>query len=135
LTHRKSAAMDKLMYYVRNTDKAIEESVPDLSKFMEDVELSGNRAEVTEQAIDYFLGTPSRTRQADIDYLAQDDDMGEVCTEDSDSDDSQSDEGDLVDDLDDENKEDNNPQGLGSHILHVWKKRRKRMVSNYAITG
>jgi hypothetical protein len=122
LADRKSAAMDKLLYYVRKTDKAIEKSVPEMDKFMEDVELVGNRAEVTDQAMEYFLGSPQRTRQTDMEYLAQDD-MAEEY--DSDSDDSRSAEGDLVDNLedsddnDDAEAEEDIPEGLGSSILHA----------------
>lgn len=143
LADKKSPSMDQLLYYVRMTDKAIRKSITELNHFMTDVDVVQDGPSVTTQVIQYLLGSTSASswvieevEEEDGDNADNDSDASEggsiidEFAEEDDSDDDDSDDDDSYKDEDDEMEE-----GMGKTVLQAWKRRRKALVSDYAITA
>ena len=120
LADSSKAGMDKLYYFVRMTDKAIEKSVGALDdlKFFEDE--SGNTMEALFD----------NDNDDDVDDSKSDEDVGD------DGDDGRTDGNEMRDSEDSDNSDnDDFVDDLGKRVESLWKKRRMALVSDYAMTS
>jgi hypothetical protein len=132
LADKCSGGMDKLYYFVRKTDEAMQKSADDLD------------------LMTYFTGRETDDEgdgDSDGDGGSDDDSDGDEIDlqEFADSDDEQQEEPEVGDqeqegpDQDeeeaDENDDASNSENLGDIFVSLWKKRRTKLVSDYAIAG
>ncbi len=114
LADRSSPGMDKLYYFVRKTDEALEKSLVDLN--MLPYFLVNNHDTV----YSLFESDEGDEDNAPMDE-DDDDDVGDVGGEDGE---------DTGDDTGDADGND-----LGDALKQIWEKRREQLISDYAITG
>jgi hypothetical protein len=123
-------AMDKLYYYVRKTDTMLAECVDEIDEGVVGVEFRA-----TCFKINCYLSSKkgSKTRSTDSDD--DDDDDSSIEEENLPRQPSRSSEEE--DSEEDDANEDDVPAAItiGARILNAWQHRRKKLVSNYAITA
>jgi hypothetical protein len=65
LTDKQAPGMDKLYYYVRQSDNSLEESIPDLTKFVGN-EKEGGNDNITEKVYNYFINDSPMKKPQEI---------------------------------------------------------------------
>ena len=120
LADKCTAGMDKLYYYVRKTDEALQKSADDLD------------------LMTYFTGRETDEEEDDDSHGdgGSDESDDEVDLEDFiDSDKEEGEEEEAEEKEDDDSSTPNNSENLGDIFVSLWKKRRTNLVSDLAIAG
>jgi hypothetical protein len=121
LADKCSGRMDKLYYYVRKTDEAVQKSADDLD------------------LMTYFTGQETdevEDRDSDGDGGSDGSDDGDKIDLEEFTDSDKEQEGSDQDEEEaDENDDANNSENLRDIFVSLWKKRRTNLVSDFAIAG